>query len=69
MEGEFAVKEPCEVWGGLFEEAEVGDWNGEGFRACCMVLDEPGDGIRTELPPYGLLALLIGFWGLEFIEF
>lgn len=45
MAGEFAVKAPCEVWGGLFEEARVGDWNGEGFRACCMVLDEPGDGI------------------------
>lgn len=32
------------------------------------MLDDPGDGICTELPPYGLLALLIGFCCRELKE-
>lgn len=55
MAGELAVvKAPCEVWGGLrlFEDDGVGDWKGEGLGCvCCIEVEEPGDGIWTELPP------------------
>jgi len=32
-------------------------------------VEELGDGIWTEFPPQGLLALFIEFWCLEFIKF